>query len=439
MRHITLWLLLIIVLQKANTREVFRPTGLNFGVLPAFSFDSDLGLQYGGLVNLFNYGDGKIYPGFCQMYYLEISRFTGGSGVYRFMFDSGRSLRIGRLTTDLSYTTYDASEFYGFNGFNAVVNMDWINKDSEYYLSRFFYSCRKDVFSFRNDLQGEFSNTMFRWNLAFNILKYYLAPVDIDKINRGRDPDDMVPDIEGLYEKYHRWGLISARDFDGGFVSSLKFGLIYDTRDNEPNPMKGMWSEAGIEIAASYLGTESPFSKIYFIHRQYFTLVENDLSLACRAGFQTRTGGQVPHYHQSQLLTSFIRGSAEGLGGAKSIRGVLRNRIIGDGLIYGNIELRWKPFYFDLFKQQFYIGVNAFLDFGRITDRIDYEFPSQAIMGSDHFYDYFCPGSEKMHYSAGSGIRLVMNQNFIVAADIGRSFYKQDGGTGFYMGMNYLF
>jgi len=439
MRIINCWILLFLVLNTATPQETIQPTGLNFGILPTFTYDSDMGLQYGGLVSLFNYGDGKIYPGFYQMYYLEISRFTKGSGVYRFMFDSGRSFRVGRVTTDLSYTTYDASEFYGFNGFDAVVNMDWINKSSKDYLSRFFYSSGKDVFSFKNDLQGEFSDSRLRWNLAFTILKYTLGPVDIDKINQGKEPDEMVPDIVGLYEKYKLWGIIPVNDYDGGFVNSLKFGLIWDSRDNEPNPMKGMWSEAGIEIAPSILGTESPFSKIYVIHRQYFTIIENDLSLACRAGFQAKSSGQVPHYHQSQLLTSFIRGSPEGLGGAKSLRGVLRNRVIGDGVLYGNIELRWKPFYFDFFNQQFYIGINAFCDFGMVKDKIDYEIPSQATMGSDLFDDYFSPGSDKMHYSAGSGIRLAMNQNFIVAADIGRSFYKQDGGTGFYMGLNYLF
>jgi hypothetical protein len=57
-------------------------TGWNFGVLPAVSFNSDLGFQYGGLINLFHYGDGSRYPTYDHMLYFEISRYTKGSGLF---------------------------------------------------------------------------------------------------------------------------------------------------------------------------------------------------------------------------------------------------------------------------------------------------------------------------------------------------------------------
>jgi len=37
-------------------------SGWNVGGLPVVSFDSDLGFQYGALVNLYHYGDGSRYP-----------------------------------------------------------------------------------------------------------------------------------------------------------------------------------------------------------------------------------------------------------------------------------------------------------------------------------------------------------------------------------------
>jgi hypothetical protein len=44
-----------------------------------------------------------------------------------------------------------------------------------------------------------------------------------------------------------------------------------------------------------------------------------------------------------------------------------------------------------------------------------------------------------MHISAGGGLRIAMNENFIIAVDLGKAFKEQDGGMGFYMGLNYLF
>ncbi len=41
--------------------------------------------------------------------------------------------------------------------------------------------------------------------------------------------------------------------------------------------------------------------------------------------------------------------------------------------------------------------------------------------------------------SAGAGLRLVMNQNFVIAVDFGKAFNEQDGNIGFYIGLNYLF
>ncbi len=97
-------------------------------------------------------------------------------------------------------------------------------------------------------------------------------------------------------------------------------------------------------------------------------LIENDLSFAYRLGYQTSLSGEVPFFYQSQVITSRLTGSSsEGLGGAQTLRGVMKNRVIGDGFILGNAELRWKPFYFKLFNQDCYLGLNLFYDLGMVT------------------------------------------------------------------------
>jgi outer membrane protein assembly factor BamA len=220
---------------------------------------------------------------------------------------------------------------------------------------------------------------------------------------------------------------------------------MWDSRDNRPNPMKGIWTELGIEIAPKFMGNDWSFSRFYFIHRQYFTLIEKNLAFVYRVGYQSKLTGDVPFFYQSQVITSMLTGAtSEGLGGSTSLRGVVRNRVIGDAFIMGNIELRWKPFYFTLFKQDCYLGLNGFYDFGMITSKITFpdnlESTFNNLYGdSENFSDYFNPGGEKLHMSAGTSIMLAMNQNFVIAIDIGKAFNKQDGNIGFSIGLNYLF
>ncbi len=52
-------MILTILLAGAQEKEMVTKTGWNFGALPTITFDTDLGFQYGALVNLYNYGDGS--------------------------------------------------------------------------------------------------------------------------------------------------------------------------------------------------------------------------------------------------------------------------------------------------------------------------------------------------------------------------------------------
>ena len=100
--------------QKADSIKV--KTGWNFGAIPAISFDTDQGFQYGAAVNFYNFGDGSTFPKYKHSLYFEISRFTKGSGIYRFYYDSESLIPGIQVTTDLSYLPDQAYDFYGFNG-----------------------------------------------------------------------------------------------------------------------------------------------------------------------------------------------------------------------------------------------------------------------------------------------------------------------------------
>jgi len=441
MKRFVLLLVFSFFLFSVFSQDEVTKDGWSFGALPTISFDADLGFQYGALVNLYDYGDGTRYPRYNHSLYLEISRFTKGSGINRFYYDSDDLIKGLQTSFDLSYLSDQAYDFFGFNGYDAVVNFDWIDdtKPEDVYKSRMFYKYDRKLFRFKVDLLGKLSGDKLKWAAGVNILNFKVSPVDIGKLNDGKEGDELLPDIEGLYDLYVRHDIISQDEADGGFIPELKAGLVYDTRDNRPNPMKGMWTEAVIIGAPSFLGSESSFAKLSLTHRQYFTIIPDDLSLVYRVAYQTTIGGHVPFYYQSQVITSVMKGAtSEGLGGAKSLRGIRRNRVVGDGFFYGNIEARWKVVRFNFINNNFYIGLNGFFDFGQVTKKIDVSY--EATNRSDETIgDYLNPGAEKMHLSYGAGTRIVMNQNFIIAIDYGMAANSNDGDSGLYIALNYLF
>jgi hypothetical protein len=107
------------------------------------------------------------------------------------------------------------------------------------------------------------------------------------------------------------------------------------------------------------------------------------------------------------------------------------------------VELRWKPLYFKFLKQDCYLGLNAFYDFGIVTKKIEMPSDLQTTFTNNltnyTYSDFFNPGGEKLHQSAGISILPVINQNFVIAVDIGKAFNAQDGNIGFSIGLNYLF
>ncbi len=428
----------LLMAQNEKSEQLVKK-GWNFGALPTITFDTDLGFQYGALVNLYQYGDGSRYPAYNHSLYFEVSHYTKGSGIYRFYYDSDQLIRGLQTSMDLSYLPDQAYDFYGFNGYDAQYNAAWADDEDPNYVSRMFYKHERNLFRWKVDVQGKLGGDKFRWIAGLNFLNFNLASVDVKKLNKGKKGDDLLPEVDGLYDEYLKWGIISPEEADGGFVPTFKAGLVFDTRDNKPNPMKGVWTEAVVEASPEILGAESSFSKISLTHRQYFTLVPNDLSLAYRLNYQTTLGGKVPFYYQSQVITSIMKGaSSEGLGGARTLRGVLRNRIVGDGYFLGNVEMRWKFSRFTFINNNFYLGLNAFSDFGMVTKKIKAPETIMAISSIPQ-PDYFNWDAEKLHTSLGLGLRVVMNENFVIAFDYGMATNKQDGDSGFYMGLNYLF
>jgi len=405
--------------------------GWSFGGVPAIAYDSDIGFKYGAVVEAFSYGDGSTYPKYLHHLSLEWSRTTKGSGINQFIYDSEYLIPGIRVTVEASHLTEKALDFYGFNGYESLYNPSLEDDESDDYISRMYYRHERKRTRLKAEFQGKISTQNFRWfgGVEYNLAK--TATVDVDALNKGKDADDMLPDTALLFDKYVNWGFISEEEAEGGNVTLLKAGLVYDTRDIEANPMKGVWTD----LQFLYGIGDKSYSRMALTHRQYLTIVPKMLSFTYRVSYQTKLGGEMPFYMLPFVYNTAPNYTRDGPGGAKTIRGIQRNRLAGEGFVYGNTEVRWKFLRTVVFNQNIYLALSAFLDGGMITDKYDVpeNLPVEAIQ-------YLGLGSkEKLHLGAGAGFHFVMNENFVVAVDYGRAFDPGDGNSGLYIGLNFLY
>ena len=373
-------------------------TGWNFGVLPSVAFDADLGFQGGALTNIYYYGDGSQYPEYIHSIYAEAAYTTKNYGIFRVNYDSKYLIPKHRLTLDATYQPDAMCDFYGFNGYQSVYNQDfhkWKKDPNKMnvadYQSRAFYKYKRDLFRFAADIEGTIWKNI-KWNAGVGVLGYMIGECDIDMLNgkhkyelgedgKPTDSKAMNPAIEGLYEKYVNWGLIKPAEAKGGWHPYVRLGLTYDSRDQRTCPTKGIYADAfftytaafGEQAAAGYNHLQFNFN-----FRHYVPVYRDRVTFAYRIGTQNNIAGQSPFYMNTYLNTLFIqRVMYEGLGGANSLRGIMRNRILANGFAYANVELRCKVAKFDIGRQHFYIGLAPFFDLGVITQ--PYELDEKLI------------------------------------------------------------
>ncbi len=415
--------------------------GFSLGGVPVVAYDSDIGFKYGALVNLYWY-DSLRYPMYDHSVYLEWSRTTKGNGINQLTWETDKLIPGIRALFEVSYLTEKALNFLGFNGYQAIYDAAYeAGVDPEGYRNSLYYRHSRELLRIKADFQGEIVGQKLRWLGGVAYYGSSIDSVDIDGLNEGKDSDDLLSK-NSIYGSYVDWGLIKADQANGGNHTILKGGLVFDTRDNEYNPFKGMWSEVQFHYVPSFLSnTDYSYSRIILTHRQYFTFIPDWLNLAYRLSYQGKIGGEMPFYMMPYMFQSAPRLTRDGIGGSKTVRGVTRNRIVGDGFAFGNLELRGKVLQTYVFNQHFTITLSAFADAGMVTQK--YNFDASGIPDElpanlpDEIIDQDL--KEIPHFGVGGGVHFALNHNFILAVDYGMALKDQDGDTGLYINLNYLF
>ena len=417
----------------AQNNEV--KTGFSMGGVPAIAYDADLGYRYGIILNFYLYGDGSNYPDYNHSLYTEWSKTTQGNQKYQLVYDSEYLIPNSRLTIEASYITEKKLNFFGFNGYNSYFNKDFIDENSEDYISRVYYAQNRKMLRLKADYMRDIGSPEWRWLLGFVHYNIETGTVNIDNLNQGKSSDNLLPDTALLYDRYVEWGIIPEDQARGGNMNLLKTGIIYDTRDVETNPFSGIWSEALILSAPDFLGNDYAYTKLLLTHRQYLTVIPERINFAYRLSYQTKISGEIPYYMLPFYFDS--KKTRDGLGGSNTLRGIKRNRIVGDGFVALNTEFRWKFFKTTLFNQNIYFALGTFLDGGRITN--PWEFETDGVPNREDNKKQLDYRNEAFHLSYGTGLYAALNNNFVVAIDYGRAFDEQDGSDGLYVGIDFMF
>ena len=414
---------------KAQSQEIIK-TGWNIGILPVVGFDSDLGFQYGICSDIFHYGSVKQYPDYDYKINVEASTYTKGSSVLRSYGDFKNLIPDGTLFYDLTYFNAPKFGFYGYNGYASKYDPDFIGwtdpaavrADAK---SGFNLMSRKQlraIVSARKTISGNLSAAA---GLAF----YHITT---DRVSLKEYDNQLT-----LYEMYLPLmsDLIHENEMDGGNVTQLRAGLVYDTRDRESDPIRGENVEVSLVYSPDLIDGDG-YSNLGFhlSMSQYLPVFTERLTFAYRALVQANLWGDIPFYFVNNINSMFFRKMyTEGLGGNASVRGLNRNGVLGEGFLMLNMELRWRIVDFKLINQNWQIATNPFFDAGKILQpyRLEEQKQFPGLYNGDEY---------RAHYTAGLGLKLIMNHNMVISFEGGKPFDKNDG-TGLWtnIGFNYLF
>ena len=413
------------VTDSIQTDNSTKKTGFGIGGTPILAYDADLGLKYGVIINLFDYG--TIFPNYKHFAKIKLLNSTNGTSHFSLIYDNNTLIKKGNLIFESTYIKDILLNFYGFNGEMSKYNENIKNMNHNEYLNPYYYSHERGLFKLRLDFNKQIFDSKLTFISGASYHNYSIGKTNLDKFNLMESNMNNT-----LFEKYIEEGIISDSEKDGGQLFQLKLGLGIDTRDNKINCNSGVLFESYF-LATTTSHNTNLFKNITTFKHYIFIPKVNTL-LTYRLTSQQKIYGKNPFYYLPTYHDS--NGDVDGLGGTYNLRGIYRNRIVADGFISGNIELRKSIIKFESFKQQCDIVLSVFSDFSYITQNY---FPQSTKLTSSEFPTLFTNQQQRINYTYGAGFYFIYNTNNIISVNYGMSPNKNLGTAGLYIGASFLF
>jgi len=241
---------------------------------------------------------------------------------------------------------------------------------------------------------------------------------EVDAINNTTLIEKEI--ASGVWDRYNLTGFNNSENYL--FTSMLAFALIYDTRDFEPDPSRGLFLEYSHEYSAPWLGSQFNFHK-FMIQGQYIhTLAKwrnnkSRLTFAGLGAFGYIFGPRINFIEMWDLSSQAEAGGILVMGGERSLRGFREGRFMAPAAALVNLELRSRFYDFKVLRQHISLGLTPFLDMGSVFDS-----PWQFTFAN-------------WKSSAGLGARIGWNQSTVIRLD----FAGSAEGTQTFLGFGHTF
>jgi hypothetical protein len=202
------------------------------------------------------------------------------------------------------------------------------------------------------------------------------------------------------------WARHNIGGYDGGRINLLQTGIMWDTRDLEPDPSNGIFAEYAQEISAPWIASEFSFTKHLLQGVLYRKVLPKYLSrtvFASRFALGYIRGSNIPFTEILDLWGSSEGGGIPVLGGSQALRGYRESRFAGMVTALANFELRSRFYQTRVLNQHLAFYVVPFFDAGTVWDSFaDIEL-------------------NNIKTNPGIGARIAWNQATILRLDYARS------------------
>jgi outer membrane protein assembly factor BamA len=404
-----------------------RRTGWDIQGVPALNYNTDEGFGYGAILLLVDRADGSYEP-FRYSVLLQLFQTTRQVASHLISLDAPRFLGTPwRMGLELAYTRTKFAPYYGLGNtasFDKPLsscadrdalksNPDVCPDNPEFLGLRYYTYDHRSLPRIRLNARHGLSDDwllFLGYRLRMDRIRMRYSP---DDLGQSR-PSKLIEDTSaGVFESHEPpvSEPLSER------TSELLVGLQYDTRDIEASPTQGMFHELSLRGGAGPIGSQLNYWGATLHTRFYHPVIPGYRRLIMGwRGLLDVMGGEVPI-----SLLPFFGGleGRDGLGGVFSARGIRLRRYQGPVKLLLNGELRWTPLSATPWGQQFDFTFAGFADAGRVWSDL-----------------HFSEGGG-LKTSAGGGLRIIWNREFVIRLDYGVGITEPT--TGFYLDIGHIF